>query len=232
LLGAALGALLALGVLALAASRVLDGGVGTVVVDPLSGRGRAVFTVSAGGLNLLVLLAGALGGALLGAVGYAVGREAAPESRRISLGPLALLGTVIGMAVGYGALRAAFGIGATIEDGQVTVSVFRAVISALIAGAAVGSVVGGTVNRVSRPEALGLAGEAWPTNPVAFARESARALGLPALAVVAGIVIVYGVAWVLLESDRTFGLVFFGAIAALILAAAAFAASRPPRQDR
>ena len=231
LLGAALGALLGLGVLALAGSRLLDGGASTVIVDPLAGRGRALFTVSQGGLNLLVLVSGALGGGLLGTVGHAVGREASPDSRRISMGPLALLGALIGMAVGYGALRASFGVGATIEAGQVTVSVFRAVIATLISGAAVGAVVGGTVERVSRPEALGFAGEAWPTNPLAFIRESARALGLPALAVIGGIVIVYGLSRVLLESDRTFGLIFFGTIAALILAGAAFVAARPPRQD-
>lgn len=222
LLGALLGAVLGVSVLALAAGRVVGGGVGVADAGP-------AFQVGRGALNLLVLVAGAVGGAVLGLVGFAAGREAAPNSRRISMGPMAALGAGVGAAIAFGAARAALGAGADIEAGVVTLTVFRAGIVALVAGAVTGAIVGGTAERLSRPEALGLGGEAWPSSPVAFARDALTAVGLPGLGIVIGATLIWGFSEVLLQSDHSVGLVLFGGVSALILAGAAALAALPPR---
>jgi hypothetical protein len=225
-IGALVGALLGIAVLALAAARVLDGGLEAVT----NGRSTPVFQVTQGAMYLLVAVAGAVAGSILGLIGYAVGREAAPDEPRFRAGPLALIGAVVGAIIGFAATRAAVGAGGSIDDGFVILSVFRAGLVSLIAGAITGGIVGGTVERISRTEAIGIGGEAWPRSPGAFLREAAAAMGLPALGIGLGAVIVFGLSRVLLEAETEVGLVVFGGAAALILAAAAFIASRPPNR--
>jgi hypothetical protein len=53
-------------------------------------------------------------------------------------------------------------------------------------------------------------------------------MGLPALAVVVGIGLVYALSLVLLESSRIVALSVFGGLAALVLAGAAYLAAHPP----
>lgn len=228
-IGAALGAVLAIGVLAVVASRVIESGVELTVVDEVTQRGRAVFRVGEGAMDLLVVVAGAVGGSLLGAIAYAIGREASPDSPRVSLAPLILVGGVIGAVVGFAVARAALGIAASREAEVVTVSVFRAAVVALVTGGAAGGIIGGTIERVSRPETLALGGEAWPSSPLAFAKDAARAMGLPALAILLGGAVIAVFARVLLDAPREAALILFGGVAALVLAAAAFIASHPPR---
>lgn len=225
ILGAIVGSFIGIGVLALAASRVVNGGLGAVL-DP-SGRNTPVFAVSQGAMHLLVLVAGALAGSVLGLIGYAVGREAAPDEPRFSPGPLALIGGAAGAVIGFATTRAAVGAGGSIEAGIVTLSVFRATLVALIAGAVTGAMVGGTIERVSRTEAIGIGGEAWPRSPGAFIRDAVTAMGLPALGIGIGAAVVYGLSRVLLEAGSTVGLIVFGGAAAAILAGAALIASTP-----
>ena len=222
-IGSIAGALLGIIVLALAAARVIDGGL-DAVVDP-SGRATPVFAVGQGAIYLLVAVAGGIAGTVLGLVGYAVGKEAAPDEPRFSPGPLAIIGGGIGAVIGFAATRAGVGAGGSIETGVVTLSVFRAGLVALIAGAATGGIVGATVERVSRTEAIGIGGEAWPRSPAAFLRDAVTAMGLPALGIALGAAIVYGLSRVLLESNTEVGLVVFGGAAALILFGAALIAS-------
>lgn len=228
LLGGTLGALIALAVLALVGARVIEDGVDATLLDASTLRARATFVVSQGGFHLLVLITGALGGGALGAIGSVIGREAGGDERRLSPTPLVLIGVVIGAAVAYATARASLGLAGSIDSGVVTVSVFRAILIALISGGVVGAVVGGTAERLSHPEVLGLEGEAWPSNPLAFVRDAATAMGLPALAVVVGIGLVYALSLVLLESSRIVALSVFGGLAALVLAGAAYLAAHPP----
>lgn len=225
IIGALVGSFIGIGVLALAASRVVDRGLGAVL-DP-SGRATPVFEVSQGAMHLLVLVAGVIAGSILGLIGNAIGREAAPDEPRFSPGPLALIGGAVGAVIGFATARAAVGAGGTIEAGIVTLSVFRAVLVALIVGAVTGAMVGGTVERVSRTEAIGIGGEAWPRSPGAFIRDAVTAMGLPALGIGIGAAVVYGLSRVLLEAGTTVGLIVFGGAAAAILAGAALIASTP-----
>jgi len=226
ILGAAVGMVAGVGVLALAASRLVDGGVGATF--SATGLARAEFVVSQGGLFVLVILAGLMGGSLLGALGFTVAREASPESRRVALGPLTTLGALAGVVVAFAATRALVGLTADITGGVVTISVFRAGIVALGAGAATGLVVGGAVERLANPAVYGFGGEAWPANPVAFLRNTAVALGFPILALAVGGLIVWGLSAVLLEASKEVAIVVFGAAAAAVLGIAAFVASHPP----
>lgn len=229
-LGGTLGAILGLAVVALAAARVIGSGIEAVVFDEATGATRATFLVGQAGMYLLIVVAGAVGGALIAGLGYAVGALAGEEGDRFSLTPLTIIGACAGAVIGFAAARTAIGVGGTIVDGVVSLSVFRAAMVALIAGATTGIVVTGTVERVGRPEVLGFEGPAWPSNPLAFARDALAAMGLPALGLVIGLGIVFALSQILLEADKTMGLVIFGGAAALILFGGAAIAAMPPRR--
>lgn len=228
-LGGTLGAIVGLAVIALSAARVIGPGVEAVVFDDATGATRATFLVSQAGIYMLILVAGAFGGALIAGVGYAVGTLAGDDSDRFSLRPLTIIGAFAGAVIGFAAARTAIGVGGTITDGVVSLSVFRAAMVALIAGGTMGVVVAGTVERVGRHEVLGFEGAAWPSNPVAFARDALTAMGLPALGIVVALGIVFGLSRVLLEANKTTSLIVFGGVAALVLFGAAAIAALPPR---
>jgi hypothetical protein len=229
-IGGALGAILGLAVVALAAGRVFGDGVQAIVFDETTGATRATFLVSQAGMYTLIAVAGAFGGAIIAGVGYAVGTLAGDTGERFSLTPLAIVGAFIGAVIGFASARTAIGVGGTITaDGIVSLSVFRAAMVGLISGGTTGVVVAGTVERVGRTEAVGLEGPAWPSNPIAFARDALAAMGLPALAVVVGLGTVFALSQILLESDKTVALVIFGGVAALVLFGAAVIASSPGR---
>jgi len=228
LLGGTLGAILGIAVVALGAGRVIGSGIDTVLVE--GEPARATFLVNQAALYVLVIAASAIGGAVLAAVGFAAGRLAGPESDRFALVPLVVIGALIGTVIGFAAARTAIGVGGTISDGVISLSVFRAAMVALITGAVTGTVIGGTVERVGRPDVLGFAGTAWPSNPAAFLRDALAAMGLPTLGIVIGLAIVFVVSRVLLETDKTTALILFGAVAALILFGAAALAARPGRR--
>ncbi|HSM02487.1 MAG TPA: hypothetical protein VK960_08650 [Acidimicrobiia bacterium] len=228
LIGSLVGALLGVAVLALASARVIDAGLDAVGDVP--GRVTPVFHVTQSAMYLLVAVAGAVSGSILGLIGYAVGREAAPDEPRFAAAPLALIGAGVGAVVGLAATRAGINAGGDFTGGLVTLSVFRAGVIALIAGTMTGGIVGGTVERISRTEALGVGGEAWPRSPGAFMRDAAAAMGLPALGIALGAAIVFGLSQVFLESETEVALIVFGGVAALILAGAVVIAGNPRRK--
>ena len=228
LLGGTLGAIFGLAVVALGAGRVIGSGIDTVLVD--GEPARATFLVNQAALYVLVIAASAIGGAVLAAVGFAAGRLAGPESDRFALVPLVVIGALTGTVIGFAAARTAIGVGGTISDGVISLSVFRAAMVALVTGAVTGTVIAGTVERVGRPDVLGFAGTAWPSNPAAFLRDALAAMGLPTLGIVIGLATVFVLSRVLLDTDKTTALILFGAAAALILFGAAALAARQGRR--
>jgi hypothetical protein len=226
-LGGTLGAVFGLGVVALAAGRVVGSGIESLPI--LNEPARATFLVEQAALYIMILVAGAAAGALLTIIGFAVGRLGDPDDVRFPLGPLTIVGALVGAIVAFAVARAAIGVGGSISGGVISLSVFRAAMVALITGATTGVVIGGGVERLSRPQVLGFAGEAWPANPVVFMRDAMAAIGLPALGLVFGLAIVFGLSQVLLEADHTVSLITFGAVSALVLAGAAALAALPPR---
>jgi hypothetical protein len=229
-MGGTLGAILGLAVIALAGGRVIGSGVGTVLIE--GEPARATFVVSQGALYILVIVASSIGGAILAAVGFAAGKLAGPESERFALRPLVVIGAIIGTIIGFAAARTAIGVGGSISAEIVSLSVFRAAIVAIVTGAIVGTVVGGTVERIGRPEVFGFSGSAWPANPVAFLRDAMAAMGLPTLALVVSLAIVFVLSRVLLEADKTTSLIVFGGLATIVLFGAAAIAALPPRGKR
>lgn len=227
-IGALLGATLGLGAVALAAGRVLVAGIGFDVGPAPS----AAFVVGQAGAYLFVAVAGAVGGAVTGLAGYAAGGEADPDTTRFGPGPSAVVAAGLGAVVAFAVFRAAGGLIGDIVDGQVILSVFRAIVVALIGGAATGAVCAGATERFSRPEAFGFAGHAWPASPGAFVRDAAAAVGLPLLGLVLGGAAVYLFSQVLLGADTEVATILFGAVAALILFGAAVFAAIAARRSR
>lgn len=225
ILGSVLGAAFGIGALTLAAARTIHSG----LAFPDDGGGAA-FVVGRGAMTLYILLAGAVAGLALGAVGHAAGRSADPAERRYGAGPLLALGAVTGSMVAFAASRTTIGAAASILEGVVTISVFRASIVAIVSGTVTGAVVAVTVERVARPELFRFEGEAWPAHVGAFIRDSATAILIPMVALGVGAVVVFGLSRVLLETPHLVALIIFSAAAALILFGAAAVAAREPRR--
>lgn len=228
--GSVAGGLLGLLALALASTRVLDAGLTVPVRD--DGLIEASFAVGQAGMYVLVLVAGAIGGAILAMIGYAFTTQAEPTARRYGLGPIAALGAVAGAPIAFAAARAAVGLAGDITAKTVVLSVFRASFVAAAAGMVTGLLIVVAVERLSRPEVLGMSGAAAPRSVGQFVRAGATAVGLPAVGLAVAAIAVFGFSRVLLEADPTLALIAFGGIAALILGGTALLAARPPRRPR
>ncbi|NIS31595.1 MAG: hypothetical protein GWN73_15305, partial [Actinobacteria bacterium] len=63
----------------------------------------------------------------------AVGREAAPDESKIALSPLLVTGGIAGAIVGFASSRVLLAVGAETELGVLDVSVFRAIVVAVVA---------------------------------------------------------------------------------------------------
>lgn len=227
-IGAIVGGFLGLIAFALGAARVVDGGLSVLGGD--SGPTGAVITVTQSGLYLFVSIAGAAAGAILAAVGYAVGSQSDPSGRRYPLGPIAALGAAIGAPVAFASARAAFGLASDIVANVVIVSGFRAGWCGLIAGAATGAVVAATMERLSRPETIGFEGAAVPRSFGRFVRDAVAAVGLPAVGLVAGGLLVFGLSRILLAAEGVTALFVFGGAAAVVLFGTALIAALPRRK--
>lgn len=226
--GSLVGAGLGLLTLAVGAARVVDSGLAVPTLD--SGVVGAVVAVSQAGLYLFVTVAGAAAGAVLAMFGYAIIAQTDPESRRYGLGPIAFLGALVGAPVAFGAARAAVGLAGDIVANTVTIGVFRAGIVAMVAGALTGLLIVVGMERLARPETLGLAGAAVPQSLGHLVRDAVAAVGLPAIGLVIAAGIVFGLSRVLLEADKTVALIVFGGVAAVVLFGTAFIAAHPPRR--
>jgi hypothetical protein len=223
-LGALAGAALGIVALVFAAARTLEHGL-------VTGGSGASFVVGRGSMTVYIMLAGAALGAVVAGLGYGVGRLGSPRERRYPAGALIGLGTVTGAIAAFAASRAAIGATATsILDGTVSLTVFRAGLVAVIAGAATGLIVAASVERMSRPTTFGFEGEAWPTSFAAFLREAAPAVGIPMASLIVVAAGAYAFSQFLLGVSHLTALIGFSAAAAVILFGAAAIAAREPRK--
>ena len=226
--GSVAGVLLGILTLALASARTLDSGLDVPTLD--SGEIGAVFAVGQAGMYLFVLVAGTAAGAVLGMIGYAVGTQSDPAARRFRLGPIAMLGALIGGPTAFAVARAAVGVAGDITAKTVVISVFRAAIVAGVVGAVTGLLIGVAIERLARPETLGLGGVAAPQSFGQFVREAVAAVGIPAVGLAVAASLVFVLSRVLIQADKTTGLAVFGGVATLVLIATAFIAAHPPRR--
>ena len=226
--GSVVGAVLGVLALALASSRTLESGLDVPTLD--SGAIGPVFAVGQAGLYLFVLVAGAVAGAILGMIGYAVGTQSDPAARRYRMGPIAILGALIGGPTAFAAARAVVGLAGDIAAKTVVIPVFRAAIVAMVVGAITGLLIGTAIERLARPETLGLSGAAAPRSFGQFIREAVAAVGIPAVSIGVAATLVFVLSRVLIEADKTTGLIVFGGVATLVLVGTAFIAAHPPKR--
>lgn len=223
-LGAFTGATLGIVALVFAAARTVDHGL-------VPGSSGAAFVVGRGSMTIFIMLAGTALGAVVAGLAYGVGRLGSPRERRYSAGSLIGLGAVTGAIAAFAASRAAIGATATsILDGTVTLTVFRAGLVAVVAGATTGLIVAASVERMSRPTMFRFEGEAWPTSFGAFLREAAPAVGIPMASLIGLAAGAFAFSRFLLGVSHLTALIGFSAAAALILFGAAAIAAREPKK--
>ncbi len=192
--GALLGALLALAAMAVLGGRFA---LPTATATPVSEGSAAAdlaFTASTGWTYLLVIVAGLVSGAGVAAAVYAFGRESEPDAPRFPLRWLVPAAAAVFALFGYAVIRATILLFGESVDGIVTIPLTAMIVGGLIGGAVAGAVTAGVVDRLARPEVLGLGGEAWPASPAALIREASRAIGtsIMALVLVAGFAVALG----------------------------------------
>lgn len=229
-LGAGAGVVAALLFMAFMAPLVLEGTVGTVLLDPSNLRSRPQFTPTAGAAYLLVSFSGAVAGALIGRVAIGLAASTHPDEPRLSAGPIVLMCAGMGAVLAYVALRVGVGIGGAIppvevnEVAVIELSVFRAIVIALLGGAALGGSVAVTAEWLSRPAVVGLENEAWPASTARFMRDAMTAMGIPIMALATVFVVAFGFSRLLLLEPGVFAVTIFSVGAAVILGGAAFVA--------
>ncbi len=178
-------------------------------------------------MYLIVVIAGILGGLAVAGLTYAAARESEPDAPKFPLRwQLPVAGLTSGLAA-YAMLRAGIGAFADITAGVVTVSVFRFVLIALVAGAVAGAVTAYIVDRLARPDLLGFGGAAWPTNPRELMMEMARSVAIPVVAVMIAGAFAFGLSQVLLEAQGWLAVTLFSVAGAVVLGGATLLAYRP-----
>ena len=240
LAGAAAGTVLALMFVALGANYMVETAAEAAHLSASRNLSRPHFVANAGSVYLYVTGAAAIGGAVIALVTASVAGRVHPEEPRFGPWPMAALGAGVSAVTAYAVLRGGLGswaditADATIGQTLITITVFRAVITAILCGAAAGAATAITADSCSRRSVVGLAGAAWP-NRARFTSESTRAMAIPLLALVGIAIVVFGLAEILLTGEaelKNFAVFVAGGFAALVLAAAAFIASHPKRTDR
>ncbi|MDQ3782252.1 MAG: hypothetical protein M3349_04850 [Actinomycetota bacterium] len=225
--GALVGALLSLMAMALFGGRFALGSATATPVAEGSAVAQIGFEASTGWMYLLAVMAGLVAGGCIAAATYAVGREAQPEAPRFPLRWVVPVAAGVGALFSYGGLRTTLLLGGETTEGVGTISLVAMVVGLLSTGAVAGAITAALVDRLARPEKLGLGGEAWPTSPRALIGEAARAVGTPMMAMVAAGGFAVVLAEVLLALEGTAAVVVFSLAAAVVLGGASLLAYRP-----
>ena len=179
-------------------------------------------------IGLLVFLAGAVGGLLVSAATYAVGRAQDPDTPRFSFPVVAPIGILLPAAVAFAVVSLGLSAFGTSLNGVVAVPIAEFVVDAAIAGLVAGAVTVPIVDGLSRQSSLGDANEATPPSSEAFWSDFGRAIGIPGVAIAIGALLAIGLAQVLLNADSTVVVVsVFAIVAAIILGGTTLLALRP-----
>ena len=225
--GAMAGAFLALVLVAFWTSRTSLTSVIGVETPDAGVASRAEFAVSSGGLYVAIVVAAVIGGLAIAAVVHATVRESTADRRVVPIGYIFPIAAVLSSVGGYAAARGALAGLADIEAGVVTISVFRFVMVALIAGAVAGGFTAGGVQAFASPGFLRIEGEAVPSSGTAMMREMGRAVGGPTMGALVVAALAIGVSLLLLELEGGVAVAAFSVIGAIVLFGAAFLAYRP-----
>lgn len=225
--GAVTGVLLAIGGMVLAAGLLIDGGAQAITVRPQSGLARPFIEAEDFHLYAYVIMAGAVVGGLIGSLTSIFAGQASPDTPRFGVIPVTIASAVVGAIGSYAMLRFGLGIGGTITAGVVTLSAFRSILVFAATGAVVGGVSATISERLSRPEVMGLAGEAWPSSKRAFIRESMPAMLIPLGALIVIAAVVFGFSRALLAGNNALAVTLASALSVAILGGGALMAYSP-----
>jgi hypothetical protein len=225
--GAATGSLLALAALVLFTGRQAIDSVGSVVLSYDAMRIRPQFAISSGGLFLLVAGTALIGGLAVAAITYARSGALDPSSERFPLRGVLPVGAVTGLVAGYAVLRAGLGATATIDAGVVTISAYRMIVVAGLAGLVAGGATAAVVEPLARKRVLGIGGEGWPEDRAPFAHSMVRAVGTPVLAAITIVALAIGLSELLLALGDNAAIAVFAIVAAAVLGGIALLAYRP-----
>ena len=179
-------------------------------------------------IGLLVFLAGAVGGLLVSAATYAVGRAQDPDTPRFSFPVVAPVGVLLPATVSFAVVSLGLSAFGTSLNGVVAVPVTEFVVVAALAGLIAGAVTVPIVDGLSRQSSIGDPNEATPSSSSAFWSDFGRAVGIPAVAIAVGALLAVGLAQLLLNAHSTAIVVtVFSVIGALILGGTTLLALRP-----
>ncbi len=227
LYGAIAGSILGMSAMALFGGRF---GLGSAVATPAregSVQASIDFMASTGGLYLIVVVIGVLGGLIIAGTAFAVGRESDPDSPRFPLRYLLPVAGIVSAVTAYTGIRVGLGGWGDITAGVATIPVATMVAVTGFTGAVAGAITSSIVDRLARPETLGLGGAAWPTSPGALMADTARAIGTPLMGflIAGGFAIAFSE--LLLAAEGAAAVAIFSVMGALALAGAALLAYRP-----
>lgn len=197
-------------------------------------RAAIEFVASSGGLYLIVVFLGAAVGMAVAGISYAVGREANAEAPRYSLRALMPLAALVGAGTAYSVVRLGLGLWADITAGVVTIPVNRMILILAAAGAITGALTGDAVDRLARPELLGLHGVAVPQSTGAMMSEMSRAVGTPIVAFLVAAIFAVALSQLLLgvaHISVNLATAIFSLAGAVVLAIAVLLAYRPWERD-
>lgn len=202
----------------------------TTVSIGTAATGRALPELSATGsiVGLLVFLAGAVGGLLISAATYAVGRSQDPDTPRFSFPVIAPIAVLLPGVLAFAVVSLGLSLFGTSLDGVVAVPVAEFVVVSALAGLISGAITVPIVDGLSRQSSIGDPNEATPSSSGAFWSDFGRAIGIPALAIAIGALLAVGLAQLLLNADSTAVVVsVFAIVGAIILGGTTLLALRP-----
>lgn len=170
-------------------------------------------------------IAGLITAALVRWLPTAVDPAASPDQPgRVLYGNGFITGVVIGILAAQFAVTW-LGSGNSVN---LQIPIFRFLVTLVAAGAILGATVAATSHLIERPDVVGVEGNTWEDRKQ-FLGATRRALGIPiaALAVVAAVVVVFGVLLLAVEeAGKAAPLILASVVSALILGGASFVAYR------
>jgi hypothetical protein len=231
LYGTVAGAFLALVTFAVFGGRfALRAAVATPIAEG-SSRAHLDFAASSGALFLIVIVGAVLGGLAVAGITYAAAREGEPDAPKFPLRYQLPIAAGVAAITAYAVVRAGIGGFGDITMGIVTVSVFRMALIVVVAGATAGATTGYLVDRLARPELLGLGGVAWESHRAVLASMT-RAVGIPLMAVVGAGGFAIALAQLLLGAENIdIAVILFSVAGAVVLGGITLLAYRPWDRD-
>lgn len=196
--------------------------------DAATGRDLPELTATASIVGLVVFLSGAVGGLLVSAATYAIGRAQDPDTPRFSFPVIAPIGILLPAVLAFAVVSLGLSLFGTSLEGVVAVPVTAVVGVSAAAGLVAGAVTVPIVDALSRHSSIGDPNEATPATGEAFWSDFGRAVGIPAVAIAIGALLAVGLAQVLLSAESTVATVsVFSLVGALILGGTTLLALRP-----